>query len=194
MAEPTFPAADVRALLSAIREAIALPGGETYEDEARRRRILDRRMGVLDVVLERVLEDGVGSSLTLAWRAEQLRRQVSTHPAAGYTVSGRCEAGGLAGPAAAAPTTTAEILREAARVARSQAPTVLGVAQTIRLAAGGDAAGRARAEAALLVAAYHIEPGIRVDDLERWRDRRTCLQVAEALELAAAAAEQGGDR
>ncbi|MEU8040953.1 hypothetical protein [Streptosporangium sp. NPDC049078] len=84
MAEPTFPAADVRALLSAIREVIALPGGATYEDELVRRRILDRRAVVLDAVLERVLEDGVGSSLTLAWRAEQLRRQVSKYPAAGY--------------------------------------------------------------------------------------------------------------
>jgi len=191
MSEPTFPAADVRALLSAIREAVTLPGGATYEDELVRRRILDRRAVVLDAVLERVLEDEVGSSLTLAWRAEQLRRQVSTYPAAGYTISERCEAGA---PVVAAPVSVAGVLREAARVMRVQAPTVLGVAATVRLAAGGDAAGRARAEEALEFAADHVEPGVRVADLEQWRSRRTCLQVAEGLELAAEAAEQGGAR
>lgn len=199
MAEPTFPAADVRALLSAIREAITLPGGATYEDETLRRRILDRRVVVVDAVLERVLEEEDGSSLTLAWRAEQLRRQVSKYPAAGYTVSGRCEAGGpvvpavvLPAPAAAEPTTVAGVLREAARVMRLHAPTVLGVAATIRLAAGGDdPAGRERAEAAL--ALLMDRSGCQtLADLESWRVLHTCEQVVEALESAATATEQGG--
>lgn len=101
---------------------------------------------------------------------------------------------GLPAPASPSvcPESVAGVLREAARVMRVQAPTVLGVAATIRLAAGGGPAGHVRAEEALEFARDHVEPGVRVADLEQWRSRRTCLQVAEALELAADAAEQGG--
>ncbi|MFF3443573.1 hypothetical protein [Streptosporangium sp. NPDC002721] len=94
--------------------------------------------------------------------------------------------------AAVFPASTSGILREAARVMRTHAPTVMDIAATIRLAAGADPAGRARAEETLAFAHDHVEPGIHITDLGHWRRRRTCLQVAESLEMAATAAEQGG--
>ncbi|GAA2990264.1 hypothetical protein GCM10017559_07840 [Streptosporangium longisporum] len=188
MAEPTtVPASEVLDLLAAIRDALTVPSPAASAGRAREWLLVDRGTAVKAVIGNLVEGGRLSEECTASWWARRLRDLAAEFPADYPVAGGSPKKGERPGP-----TTTAGILRDAARIIQTQAPTVLGVAQTIRLAAGGDAAGRTRAEEALAFLLDH-SAFQTLADLESWRERRTCPEVAEALELAAAA-EQGGAR
>ncbi|WP_436759414.1 hypothetical protein [Streptosporangium sp. V21-05] len=197
MAEPeTVPTSEVLGLLAAIREALTAPYPAASAGRAREWLLVDRA-SVVNAVIDNLVEGRRLSEVcTVSWWAGHLRDLTAEYPATYPVAGGGGQAptvhGGSGKGELLAPATVAGVLREAARVMRTHAPTVMDVAPTIRLAAGADPAGRARAEEVLAFLVDHS--GYRtLADWEAWRKRRTCLEVVKALELAAAAAEQGGE-
>jgi hypothetical protein len=74
---------ETRAVLEAVREAVAIPRGATAGDEIRRAGILDARVRHLEVFLRFAL-DVDRSAADLARSVAYLRGELAKHPAEGY--------------------------------------------------------------------------------------------------------------
>ncbi|MFF5773867.1 hypothetical protein ACFY8V_32780 [Streptomyces californicus] len=87
--QPT--AAEIRALLDAVLDAIDIPHPATIGDTDAYRAVLDRRLGLAVIVARAALVEGPDS---VAWNTAYLRRKLEALPPTGYrhyadTVAGR---------------------------------------------------------------------------------------------------------
>lgn len=76
-------AADVRALLDAVLEAIDIPHPATVGDQDAYRAVLDRRLGLAVIVARAALAEEPDS---IAWNTAYLHRKLAEHPPTGYDV------------------------------------------------------------------------------------------------------------
>ncbi|MFI2225439.1 MULTISPECIES: hypothetical protein [Streptomyces] len=73
-------AAELRTLLEAVREAIAIPYAATVGDDETRARALTERVMHAQIALDNVLDRGDDPG----WSADYLRARLTEHPATGY--------------------------------------------------------------------------------------------------------------
>ncbi|GGQ12593.1 hypothetical protein [Streptomyces roseolilacinus] len=73
-------AAELRTLLEAVREAIAIPYAATVGDAQERARVLTNRAMYAEIVLGPVLDHGEDPG----WSADYLRARLAEHPTTGY--------------------------------------------------------------------------------------------------------------
>lgn len=71
---------ELRSLLEAVREAIAIPYAATMGDDQARARVLTERVMHAQIALTNVLDRGDDPG----WSADYLRARLAEHPATGY--------------------------------------------------------------------------------------------------------------